>query len=185
MRASVEPVTCSKSPEGVLHPGERWYVVHTLPNREMRARTHLENQKFRTFLPQRLKTVRHARKFSTVVASFFPRYLFVALDLVRDRWRSVNGSIGVAGLIMQGELPKPVPVGVVETLQALMDSRGHLNFEKSFQVGDRVRLTAGPFAERLGVCERLDDSGRVRVLLEIMSNKIPVQVESRHLVAIK
>lgn len=42
-----------------------------------------------------------------------------------------------------GDLPRPVPQGVVETLQALMDSRGQLNFEMSFRVGDRVRLTAG------------------------------------------
>jgi transcription antitermination factor NusG len=120
-----------------------------------------------------------------VVAPFFPRYLFVVLDLMRDRWRSINRSIGVASLIMQGDLPQPVPIGVVETLQSLMDGRGQLNFEKSFRVGDRVRLTAGPLAERLGICARLDDSGRVRVLLEIMGSQVPVQVESRHLVAAK
>lgn len=170
---------------GVVCPGERWYVVHTLPARELRARAHLENQNFRTFLPQRQKTIRHAHKFSTVVAPFFPRYMFVVLDLMRDRWRSINGSIGVASLIMQGDLPQPVPIGVVETLQSLMDSRGHLNFEKSFRVGDRVKLTAGPLAEKLGICERLDNSGRVRVLLDIMGGRIPVQVESRYLVAAK
>ena len=168
-----------------LRPGERWYVVHTLPAREMRAQAHLENQMFRTFLPQRKKTIRHAHKFSTVVAPFFPRYMFVVFDLMRDRWRSINGSIGVASLIMQGDLPQPVPTGVVEALQSLMDSRGHLNFEKSFRVGDRVQLTAGPLAEKLGICERLDDSGRVRVLLDIMGGRVPVQVESRHLVAAK
>ena len=150
----------------------------------MRARTHLENQGFVTFLPQRQKTVRHARKFTTVVAPFFPRYLFVVFDLMRDRWRSINGSMGVASLIMQGDLPQPVPVGVVETLQSLMDSRGQLNFEKSFRVGDRVRLTAGPLAEKIGICDRLDNSGRIRVLLDIMGGQIPVQVESRHLVAV-
>ncbi len=177
--------TETDEPAASIYPGERWYVVHTLPVREIRARTHLENQGFRTFLPQRLKTVRHARKFSTVMAPFFPRYLFVSLDLMRDRWRSINGSVGVASLIMQGELPQPVPVGVVETLQSVMDIRGHLNFEKSFRVGDRVRLTSGPLAEQLGICERLDDSGRVRVLLDIMGGRIPVQVESRQLVAAK
>jgi len=175
----------TNEPSTSCHSRERWYVVHTLPVREMRARRHLENQGFRTFLPQRLKTVRHARKFSTVVAPFFPRYLFVAFDLMRSQWRSINGSVGVASLIMQGDLPQPVPVGVVETLQSMMDSRGHLTFEKSFQVGDRVRLTSGPLAEQLGVCERLDDSGRIRVLLKIMGSQIPVQVESRHLVAAK
>ncbi len=171
------------APYGVLCPGERWYVVHTLPVREMRALAHLENQGFRTFLPQRQKNIRHARKFSTVAAPCFPRYLFVVLDLMRDRWRSINGSVGVARLLMQGDVPQPVPIGVVETLQALTDSRGLLNFEKSFRVGDRVRLTAGPLAERLGICARLDDCGRVRVLLDIMGGQIPVQIESQYLVA--
>jgi hypothetical protein len=60
---------------------------------------------------------------------------------------------------------------VVETLQALMDSRGQLNFEMSFRVGDRVRLTAGSLAEQLGICDRLADSGRVRVLLDIRGDR--------------
>ena len=68
---------------------ERWYAVHTLPFGEVRAAGHLENQAFRTFLPKRRKTVRHARKLTTLEAPFFPRYLFVALDLTRQRWRSV------------------------------------------------------------------------------------------------
>jgi transcription elongation factor/antiterminator RfaH len=165
--------------------GERWYVVHTLPFREVRARAHLENQDFCVFLPLRLKTIRHARKFSTVVAPYFPRYMFVSLDLVRSQWRSINGSVGVSGLIMQGELPKPVPVGVVETLQSLVDSRGRLSFEKSIRVSDRVKLTAGPFAEHLGICERLDDSGRVRVLLDIMGGRIPVQVSREDLILVR
>lgn len=109
--ASADAANESLLKGGVLRPGERWYVVYTLPVREMRARMHLENQGFRTFLPQRPKTVRHARKFSTVVAPFFPRYLFVVLDLGLDHWRSVNGTFGVANLIMQGDMPNPVPFG--------------------------------------------------------------------------
>ena len=103
-----------------------------------------------------------------MVAPFFPRYLFVVFDLMRDRWRSINGSMGIASLIMLGDLPQPVPVGVVETLQALMDKSEQLNFEKSFRVGDQVRLTAGPLAEKIGICDWLDDAERVGVLLDIM-----------------
>src|SRR5262245_64991181 len=94
-----------------LKAGERWYVVHTLPLGEARAQSQLENQSFLTFLPKRQKTVRHARKLTSVLAPFFPRYLFVALDLTRDQWRSVNGTFGVARLVMQGEQPAPVPRG--------------------------------------------------------------------------
>ena len=37
-----------------------------------------------------------------------------------------------------------------------------------------MRVTAGPFAELIGTLERLDDQGRVRVLLDILGGKIPV-----------
>jgi transcription antitermination factor NusG len=46
-----------------------------------------------------IKTVRHARRLSTVEAPFFPRYLFTVLDLTRHLWRSVNGTFGVSRLV--------------------------------------------------------------------------------------
>jgi transcription antitermination factor NusG len=60
-------------------------------------------------LPKRVKTIRHARKLTNVTAPLFPGYIFVQLDLTRDRWRSVNGTFGIASLIMQGERPHAVP----------------------------------------------------------------------------
>jgi transcriptional antiterminator RfaH len=160
----------------------RWYAVHTQPNRELRAKSQLENQGYEVFLPRCLKTVRHARKLTNVAAPFFPRYLFVRLDLVQHRWRSVNGTFGVISLVMQGEKPHPVPRGVVEAMIAFVDTSGFLCFKESLVVGTQVRLAAGPFAEQLGILDRLDDSGRVRVLLDIMGAAIPVYVERKFVV---
>jgi transcription elongation factor/antiterminator RfaH len=165
-----------KMPLGNVDDGPRWYAVHAQQHREARAQAQLENQGFRTYLPKRLKTVRHARKLKTVMAAYFPRYLFVALDLERHRWRSVNGTFGVSSLVMAGERPNPVPSGVVEAMIAATKSDGLLSLEQSLEVGDTIRLLAGPFADRLGILERLDDSGRVRVLLEIMGGPVRVQV---------
>src|SRR5262249_27254946 len=151
---------------------ERWYVVHTLPMCEERAQLQLENQGFRTFLPKRRKTVRHARKLSTVEAAFFPRYLFVVLDLTRHRWRSVNGTFGVANLVMQGDQPHPVPRGIVETLVASTDAHGILQLGQQLKVGGPIRLAAGPFAEQLVILDRMDDSGRIRVLLGILGRQV-------------
>jgi transcription antitermination factor NusG len=165
------------------HGGVRWYAVNTLPHREFRAKQQLENQCLRVFLPQRLKTVLHARKLTNVRASFFPRYLFVELDLTQHRWRSVNGTFGVASLVMRAEMPHPVPPGIVETMIASVDPSGLLLFEADLKVGAKVRLTAGPFAEQLGIIQRLDDGDRVRVLLEIMGGPVPVQVPRQYVVA--
>src|SRR5580704_3146193 len=88
-----------------------WYAVYTKPRRELRAQVQLSIQGFRTFLPRFRKTVRHARKLMTVSAPFFDRYLFVALDLDHDRWRSINGTFGVTGLVANRTGPIPLPPG--------------------------------------------------------------------------
>lgn len=160
----------------------RWYAVHTRPNREFRAKNQLENQGFEVFLPRRLKTIRHARRLTNRPAPFFPRYLFIRLDLTQHRWRSVNGTFGVTSLVMQGEMPRPVPKGVVEAMIASVDASGLLCLKQNLIVGTQVRLAAGPFAEQLGILDRLDDSGRVRVLLDIMGAAIPVYVERKFVV---
>jgi transcription elongation factor/antiterminator RfaH len=163
-----------------LADGERWFVLFTLPRQEKRAQIQLENQSYRTFLPKREKTVRHARKLTTVVAPFFPRYMFIILDPEHDQWRPINGTLGVARLVMQGERPNPVPAGIVETLIASTGAQGFLQLRPQLKVGDPVRLTQGPFAEYLGTLDRLDESGRVRVLLDMLGRQVPVLAEGRH-----
>jgi transcription elongation factor/antiterminator RfaH len=161
----------------------RWYAANTAPHREFRSKRHLENQGFRVFLPERVRTIRHARKLTNVNAPFFPQYVFVELDLSVHRWRSVNGTFGVRSLVMQGETPLPIPDGVVEAMLASVDHKNLLYFEHYFKPGSEVRLVAGPFAEQLGILDRLDDSGRIRVLLSIMGATIPVQVPREYAIA--
>jgi len=170
-------------PAVAIIEGARWYAVHTQPNCEFRSKNQLDNQGFEVFLPKRLKTVRHARKLTNVTAAFFPRYLFIRLDLTQHRWRSVNGTFGVSSLVMQGEMPRPVPYGVIEAMIASVDATGLLCLEQNLTIGAQVRLAAGPFAEKLGILDRLDDSGRVRVLLEIMGGAVPVQLERKYVTA--
>lgn len=157
-----------------LSEGSRWFAVHTLPSREFGAAQQLAFQSFRIFLPLCPKTVRHARRFRTVQAPLFPRYLFVELDLGRDRWRSVNGTSGVAGLLMSGEFPEPVPRGIVESLQALSEPSGVIRFDTELRPGQSVKVLSGPFADMIGRLDMVDAAGRVRLLLQLMGAETPV-----------
>jgi len=158
-----------------LAASERWFLTHTHPKSEGKAELHLQAQGFRTYLPQIRKTIRHARQLKTVRASLFPRYLFVILDLERDRWLSVRSTVGVSRLITnQDGRPIPVPVGVVESL--IEQSDGNLTrLDTGLVKGQRVRILSGPFADLAGTLERLDGAGRVQVLLEMMgTTAVPV-----------
>jgi transcription antitermination factor NusG len=44
--------------------------------------------------------------------------------------------------------------------------------------GQMVRLVNGPFADALGVLDRLDNKGRVEVLLDIMGKGVRVRLQT-------
>jgi hypothetical protein len=66
---------------------------------------------------------------------------------------------------MHSKEPQAVPAGVVENLVAGADAQGNVRFDFRLREGDAVKVTAGPFADFVSRLERLDDHGRVRVLL--------------------
>ena len=179
-RLTPQPLDASRF---ALEAGERWYVAMTVPRKERLAATQLDNQLYRSFLPLHLETRRHARKFTTVLAPVFPRYIFVILDIERQRWRSVNGTFGVQRLITDGERPLAVAPGVVETLVQSSDQRGALIYKADeLAIGDPVKLVSGPFAGSLGILQRLDGAGRVQILLDLLGGPVKVTA-AREMVA--
>src|SRR6516162_9906713 len=157
-----------------LEGNERWYLVHTLPHGERRAQLHLGAQGFRTHFPTIQRTIRHARQLRTVRAPLFPRYIFLILDLGRDRWLSVWGTVGVSSLYTCQDRPVPVPEGIVDALIANSDEANLALFASGLTTGQSVRILSGPFANFVGKLERLDAAGRIRVLLEMMGTAVPV-----------
>lgn len=159
-----------------LVPGERWFAVQSQCHREAGAAIQLRNQGFGVFLPLRTRTCRHARRIDIRLVPFFPGYLFVALDLGRDRWRSVNSTYGVQRLVMTGGegRPMPVPTGIIEALHREADARGCLVADDRLRVGEPVRILAGPFSDVVGELVQLDESGRIRVLVELLGGRIPI-----------
>lgn len=153
-----------------------WYCVQTLAHKEALALQHLQRQAFDAFLPRIQKARRHARRYDTVLAPLFPCYLFVQMDPARERWRSINGTLGVARLIMAGDAPLKVPCGVVEAIQAASDDGGRLQAERleMLQKDDPVRILVGPFADRIATVARLDARGRVQLLLELLGGSVRV-----------
>lgn len=156
--------------------GRRWFVVQTQPHKEVQAGVNLGNQGFQSFLPRIRKTVRHARRSRTALAPLFPRYLFVSLDLGRERWRSVNGTFGVSRLVSHGTWPAPVPHGLVEELMAITEQVGAIDLRNALTPGESVRFLSGPFAETIGRLVALNDTGRARVLLELLGSEREISV---------
>jgi transcriptional antiterminator RfaH len=161
----------------------RWYVVHTQPQNETRAEINLRRQGFATYLPRYQRTRRHARKTETVTRPLFPRYLFVGLDLARDRWRAIQSTFGVSNLIFAGETPLAMPEGIVDQIRARESGDGFvtLGLPAGIGPGSRVRLIDGIFADSKGVLERIAEDRRVTILLELLGRQVRVNVPAASL----
>jgi len=159
---------------------QAWYVVHTELNGEARAELNLRRQGYHTYLPRYLRSRRHARRTQLVPRPLFPRYLFVALDLARDRWRSIPSTFGVLQIVLAGERPAPVPVGIVEQIKARETDDGYvaLGLPRGVALGSRVRIVDGVFADSKGIVERISDDRRVAVLLEMLCREVRVFLPS-------
>jgi transcription antitermination factor NusG len=86
-----------------------WAVARTLTRRESFAGERIEVAGFEIFVPK------------TAKGPLFPGYLFVRIV---DRWRVVDRTLGVLGLIKFGDMPAKCPDREVANLFAQMDAAG-------------------------------------------------------------
>ncbi len=157
-----------------------WYVVSTLPNQEVRAQTNLVRQGFRPWLPMMKRSRRHARKLDTVQVPLFAGYLFVELDVERERWSPINGTFGVRKLLSQGDRPVPVPHDFVEALSASLDDDGTVKVPApALRPGQKVRMIAGPFVDCVATLINLASADRIAVLLNVLGRDVSTVVSSR------
>jgi transcription elongation factor/antiterminator RfaH len=169
----------SSSPPAAVHQNgcnPRWYVVQAHKHSESLAERHLLLQDFRTYLPRRKRTVRHARNVRTVASAYFDCYLFVFFDMQLQRWYPINSTVGVRKLVMNDRAPIPVPHGIVESLISVTDEEGILHPDTLLSPGQRIRILDGPFSDQLGILDHVGDAGAVRILLNIMNRAVAVRV---------
>jgi transcriptional antiterminator RfaH len=160
--------------EQLVEDHSRWYAVHARPGGEMQAAVNLDRLGYTVFYPCFHKLVRHSRRSSKTLAPLFPRYLFVLFDVTRDRWRRINATRGVSQLIMQGDLPRAVPVGVIEAIIGQINDDGTIRMISTFKPGQTVRIENGPLADLVTTFERCEPDGRARVLAELLGRVVSV-----------
>ena len=165
--------------------GPCWYVVQTQANAERKAAHYLERQGFHTYLPRYLKRRRHARKAETVPAPLFPRYLFVSIDMQKQRWRSINSTIGVSRLVCNGDNPSAVPLSVIAKLRERQQADGYIGLDQrpDFSSGDKVHILNSAFKSCLGLFEKTTDTERVAILLDLLGRKVRIFVAPDMIVA--
>lgn len=149
--------------------GKKWYVIYTKAKSESIASEHLQRQNFNTYLPRVETMKRRQGRLTPLVSPFFPRYIFIQMDINTDNWAPIRSTRGVCGVVKFEGVPKEVPTRLI---QALKDNENAEQLQDitppSWKEGDVVAIEQGPFAGYSCIFQGRRSSDRVAVLLDII-----------------
>lgn len=178
---------------------KQWYVVHTLTGQENKVRDSLLARRKQeemedvigdVVIPtERVSEVRKGVR-STSTRKFFPGYVLVnialytregeasALKLVERAWYYVKDTPGIIGFL-GGEKPVPLPPNEVEViLNQVEERREKIKPRVTFEPGETIKITDGPFLNFNGVVEEVDPHrGKLKVSVAIFGRSAPVELE--------
>lgn len=162
-----------------------WYVVRTHARQEVKAAVNLERQGYRTYLPRYLRRRQHARRVEIIPAPLFTCYLFVAIDIASQRWRSIQSTYGVVQLVCNGANPALVPPAIVADFRNRENEQGFVQLaQRGLTKGEQVRVVEGVFSPGLGLFEGMTDNERVTVLLDLLGRKVRISMEQTAVAAL-
>jgi transcriptional antiterminator NusG len=101
------------------------------------------------------------------------------MDLTDEAYHLIKNTPKVTGFL--GSDSKPMPISESEALRILHQVQEGIERPKpsiSFEIGEQVRVSDGPFASFNGVVEEVDDArSRVKVAVSIFGRATPVELE--------
>lgn len=150
-----------------------WYLVTTKPKSEFKAQENLLRQGYETYLPLIQTSRRRNSQMINRTEPFFPRYLFIHLNKESDNWSPIRSTIGVSGLVRFGGLPAAVPENMITNLKNNENESGlQVYAKKVLKQGDKVDVIAGPFEGYTAIYQKMKNTERVSVLLDIVGKTL-------------
>jgi transcriptional antiterminator NusG len=167
---------------------KRWYIVQAYSNFERKvaesimdkvAQSHLEELFDDVLVPtEKVVEMRRGRKVDAE-RKFFPGYVLVKMELTDETFHLIKNTPKVTGFL--GSDNKPMPISESEAMSILQQVQDGVDRPKpsiSFDVGEQVRVSDGPFASFNGVVEEVDDErARLKVEVSIFGRATPVELE--------
>ena len=166
----------------------RWYVVHAYSGfenkvaqsiREQAEKKALNDEISEVIVPtEEVVEVRRGSKVQTE-RKFFPGYVLVKMDLTDEAYHLIKNTPKVTGFL--GADNKPKPISEAEAARIMHQVQEGIERPKpsvSFEVGEQVRVSEGPFASFNGVVEEVDDGrSRLKVAVSIFGRPTRVELE--------
>ncbi|MGF1627501.1 MAG: transcription termination/antitermination protein NusG [Alphaproteobacteria bacterium] len=165
-----------------------WYVLHVYSGFEQKVAQSIREQAQQKGLEEDIVEIsvpteevvemRRGRKINAE-RKFFPGYVLIKMQLSDEAWHLVKNTPKVTGFLGAGN--RPVPISEGEAARILRQVQEGVERPKpsiTFEVGEQVRVSDGPFTSFNGMVEEVDEERtRVKVAVSIFGRSTPVELE--------
>ena len=166
-----------------------WYIIQAYSNCEKKVKAALEERidisglssKFgEIMIPTEQVTELKKGQKKQIERKFFPGYMLMKMIMDDDIWHIVGKLPKVYGFL-GGKKGEPLPVSQQEIDSILNQMKDGLDKPKpsvSFEIGEQVRVSDGPFSSFNGMVEEVDEEkARLKVSVSIFGRSTPVDLD--------
>jgi transcription termination/antitermination protein NusG len=169
----------------------RWYIVHAYSNFEKKVAEDIDNKAKQKGLRERIEQivvptekvveVRRGKKVDAE-RKFFPGYVLMKADLNDAVISLVKNTPRVTGFLGEDKhSAKPMHITEKEAERILHQVQEGVERPKpsvTFEIGENVRVSDGPFASFNGTVQDVDEErARLKVEVSIFGRAVPVDLE--------
>ncbi|MCB1518616.1 MAG: transcription termination/antitermination protein NusG [Hyphomicrobiaceae bacterium] len=167
---------------------KRWYIVQAYSNFERKVAESIKEKVAQSGLSElfddvlvpteKVVEMRRGRKVDSE-RKFFPGYVLVKMELTDDTFHLIKNTPKVTGFLGADNKPKPISEAEAQAiLQQVQEGVDRPKPSVSFEVGEQVRVSDGPFASFNGLVEEVDEErSRLKVEVSIFGRATPVELE--------
>jgi transcriptional antiterminator NusG len=167
---------------------KRWYVMHVYSGFENKVAEAIHEKARKQGLEDKIEEIMvpteevvEVKRGQRVQAErkFFPGYVLAKLEMDDDVWHLIKDTPKVTGFLGTGNKPSPISNSEAERLmQQIQEGVERPRPSVTYDIGEEVKVTDGPFASFNGTVEELDEEkGKLKVSVSIFGRSTPVELE--------
>jgi transcription antitermination factor NusG len=171
-------IVCPESARAHLEehdPRSAWFAVRVRSNHERIAAAVLSGKGFPTFLPCYHGRRLPSRRSKQIEIPLFPGYLFSRFD-PEDRL-PVLVTPGLVSIVSFGRVPAPIPESQINAIRTMIDSSLPVQPWPFLQIGQRVRVHAGPLLGLEGFVLSIRKDCRLVISIDLLQRSVAAEID--------
>jgi transcription antitermination factor NusG len=156
-----------------------WYALQVAPKRENTVAALLEYKGYEHYVPTYQPNGQRQRTVETAEKKLFPGYVFCKFVYqAKGRVKDGGGVVTTPGIIriLGGVKPVSIPSEEIDAIRRVLSARLRLE-PCPFQIGQKVKIEAGPLRGISGIVIRSAKKHRLVLSLELLQRSVAATVK--------